>query len=167
MYFAFNVHDDKFIAATDALKVKLEEAAKIGVVEAGHLVERFYKTLYRQGSKDMWTSSRTGKSYYVGGDAVAGFLSARSGNDRNSIRVEGPLGGDGAYTSVTGPTMVYSRAINMGNPSNMAPDWCWPYKQTKHPAPIPARPQLEHALEAALPELPGVFDGLIRAALGL
>ena len=159
---------DNFDKSLDAMVARMNQMAKVAVTTGGHTIERAYKELYRgRPGGSQRVSRTTGKMYYSSAppaQSVPDRLTQRSGADRNSVRVEVTELSAGVYQSRTGPTMVYSRAINLGNPSNMAPNWQYATSGGKHPAPIPARPQLRHALDLSLPVLRQQYADLWREA---
>lgn len=101
---------DQFARALTRLVSAVEVATRATVVQAGHVVEAQAKInstgparWVRQGGR--WVNRPRG-----GGPGVV------TGSHRRSIHVEGPRKMPGGWTVWVGPSMVYSRALELGHP---------------------------------------------------
>jgi hypothetical protein len=104
------VEDTGLLAALKAKGINLEEAVEYAIAQTGFAIEAQAKRNF-QGSH-----SRKGKSW-VPGKHIPGspdYPNVRTGSLRRSIRTT-VRKGLGTYTADVGPTMVYSRAVELGN----------------------------------------------------
>ena len=148
-----------FDKAVDAMVERASRVARESVVEGGHLIESWYKRLYRPRQTGSQRRSATGRIWYdyrPPFQAQPPYATQRSGNDRNSVRVEVRALGAAAWESKTGPTMIYSRALNLGNDNAFG-----------RGITTRAFPMLEMALDASIPELRRMYAERWRAAVAV
>ena len=102
-----HVHYQEAFAALGRLSVQVDEGTRRAVADAAHLVERETK-------QTLGSVGRHGKGTPT--PAPAGGPPAQvTGTLRASVRVEGPTRrGFGDYRASIGPTVVYSRAQELG-----------------------------------------------------
>lgn len=128
-------------AKKDEVKALNRELVTRGIAE----VEEAYKRLYRPYPGGRTTAKTSGHIYYKTTPpyqaAPPPFLTVRSGADRNSWQTE-VIDTGGGWLARGAPTMVYSRAQNLGRST---------------PTPLPRRFLLELALTTATPAIDAAF----------
>lgn len=125
------------------LRLAANEATRAAVVEGAHVIqaramEKASGPRHRRVGRSSWDPPG-----HMGGEGP----DVRSGMHRRSFIVRGPTSEGYAWRAQIGPTMVYSRALELGNPRTGAP----PY------------PSLGPGVEAAKPELVAVFHKAWKA----
>ena len=108
----------EFRAATEAMKVRLREAARQIVTKGAVIFADSMKQQYRARPGGRRVSQRTGRVYYEGAPnfpAVPPNPTIRTGNTRNSIRPQlvAPINID-TWMSQTWPTVNYERYPELG-----------------------------------------------------
>lgn len=120
------------------MKAKVEVATKAIVTEGSHLLEATAKANF--------AGSHSRKERHVGGP----MPNVVTGAARASIYVLGPTpSGLGTYSADVGPSVVYGRALELGQISHHA----W-----GHPAvvPIPGYPYFGPAVDVVEPQYPDI-----------
>lgn len=128
------------------MQAKAVEATTAAVAEGAHLIQA--KAMEKASGP---RHSRRGSSWDPPGHMGGEGPDVRTGAHRRSFRVRGPVELDGKIGAEIGPSMIYSRALELGNPSTGAP----PY------------PSLGPGLDEAAPLLPAIFERAWRRAMGV